>query len=113
MPKYVIDANLPRFLSFWRGDEYVFVADIDSAMSDQNIWDYARARQLTIVTKDADFTARILVEPDGPHVIHFRLGNLKIRAFHEFLAGNWATICERSTMHQLVEVFEHHIDCFE
>lgn len=112
MTRYLIDANLPRKLSHWHGDEFEFVADIDSFWSDQKIWDYAAANALTIVTKDADFKVRVFVSRGvGPRVIHFRLGNMKIRSLHEFLSANWKSICVRSADHQLVTVYEDHVDC--
>jgi predicted nuclease of predicted toxin-antitoxin system len=111
MTRYLIDVNLPRKLAHWNGDEYVFVTDIDPFWSDQKIWDYAAANALTIVTKDADFTARVFVNQSGPRVIHFRLGNMKIRPFHKFLGENWHAIRALSTKHQLVTVFEDHVDC--
>jgi predicted nuclease of predicted toxin-antitoxin system len=111
MAKYLIDINLPRKLSLWHSDDFEFVADIDATLSDQRIWDYAMAGNLTIVTKDADFTARVFVNARGPHVIHLRVGNMKIRAFHQFLSSNWKLICALSLRHQLVTVFEDHVDC--
>jgi predicted nuclease of predicted toxin-antitoxin system len=111
MSKYLIDVNLPRKLAVWHGDAFEFVADINPTWSDQKIWDYATGNKLTIVTKDADFTARIFVSSRGPHVIHLRVGNMKIRALHQFLSLNWKAMCTLSARHQLVTVFEDHVDC--
>ncbi len=113
MPAFLIDANLPRYLSIWNSADFVFVVDLHPEMPDQEIWHFARQNALTIVTKDADFSARVMLEPNGPHVIHMRLGNMKIRDLHGFLSRNWAGICEQSRAHQLVEVFDDHMDCFE
>ncbi len=112
MTKYLIDVNLPRKLSHWNGDDFEFVVDIDPTWGDQKIWDYAASNNLTVVTKDADFKVRVFISQGaGPNVIHFRLGNMKIRSLHEFLQANWKTICARSAVHQLVTVYEDHIDC--
>ena len=111
MARYLIDVNLPRKLSHRNGDKFEFVADIDPFWSDQKIWDYAAANALTIVTKDADFTVRVFVNRGGPRVIHFRVGNMKFRPFHNFLSENWRSICLLSANHQLVTVFEGHVDC--
>lgn len=109
--KYLIDVNLPRKLAVWNSDEFEFVADRDATWSDQKIWDYATAKRLTIVTKDADFTVRVFMKLEGPHVIHMRVGNMKIRALYEFLSLNWPSICALSAHHQLITVFEDHVDC--
>ncbi len=69
MPKYLIDVNLPYHISLWEGDDYVHVKDIDDQWSDTQIWNYARERDLTIITKDADFSDRILLVGPPPRVI--------------------------------------------
>jgi predicted nuclease of predicted toxin-antitoxin system len=56
MIKYIIDANLPYYFSLWKGEEYQHVIDINPDMKDSEIWKYARENNLTIVTKDADFS---------------------------------------------------------
>lgn len=81
MPKYLIDANLPYHFSLWEGDEYVHVKGIDDQWSDTQIWNYARERDLTIITKDADFSDRNLLVGPPPRVIHIRLGNMRMQAF--------------------------------
>jgi predicted nuclease of predicted toxin-antitoxin system len=41
----------------------------------------ASANTLTIVTKDADFSHRVLLTTSGPNVIHIRVGNLTSQNF--------------------------------
>lgn len=61
MPKYLIDANLPRYFSLWDSDDFVFAHDSGPSWKDEQIWNHASAAGLTIVTKDADFSDRVLV----------------------------------------------------
>jgi predicted nuclease of predicted toxin-antitoxin system len=54
--KYLIDANLPIGLSMWKGDNFVFVNQLNPEWSDREIWQYALNNNLIIVTKDSDFS---------------------------------------------------------
>jgi predicted nuclease of predicted toxin-antitoxin system len=46
-----------------------------AAADDQEIWDFARAQGLVIVSKDADFQHRALLYGPPPKVVWVRLGN--------------------------------------
>ena len=66
MPKYLIDANLPYYFSLWNTEEYQHVIDIDAEMKDSDIWEYAKKNDLTIITKDADFSSLVLLNDPPP-----------------------------------------------
>jgi predicted nuclease of predicted toxin-antitoxin system len=87
LPTYLIDVNLPYYFSLWRGDEYLHQRDLGDAWKDREVWEYARRQNLTIVTKDADFSDRALLAEPPPRVIHLRIGNLEMRGFHRAVAG--------------------------
>jgi predicted nuclease of predicted toxin-antitoxin system len=53
MARYLIDANLPRYAGVWASGDCEFVLDIDPALKDIDIWRYAGAHGLTLVSKDA------------------------------------------------------------
>ncbi|WP_255478586.1 DUF5615 family PIN-like protein [Rufibacter sp. XAAS-G3-1] len=52
--------------------------------ADAQIWRYAQENNLTIVSKDADSSSRLLLRQPPPKVIHLRYGNMKMHEF--FLA---------------------------
>ena len=81
MPSYLIDVNLPYYFSYWRSDEYIHQIDLQNDADDYEIWQYAKERGLTIVTKDADFSDRMLLSEPPPRVIHIRIGNVSMRVF--------------------------------
>jgi predicted nuclease of predicted toxin-antitoxin system len=110
MAKYVIDVNVPYHFFLWRSTEYVHIRDIDDTWSDRQVWIYAKERALTIVSKDADFSDRVLLEGSPPNVIHIRLGNMKMREFHRALSGIWTEVCEMSARCRLVRVFEDRLE---
>jgi len=61
MRQFLIDANLPYYFSIWHGANYTYVQDIEPSWSDSEIWRYAAAHNLVIVTKDSDFSDRVLL----------------------------------------------------
>jgi predicted nuclease of predicted toxin-antitoxin system len=60
MAKYLIDANLPYYFGLWNNPDYIHVKDINDSWSDEQIWDYAKQNGLIIITKDADFSIKVL-----------------------------------------------------
>lgn len=113
MARYLIDVNLPRYFSIWSGEEFAFVADLDAKWTDTQIWQYASASLSTIVTKDADFSDRVLLSDGGPHVIHLRVGNMRMRDFHVLLSSVWKQVCSLSEKNRLVQVYPDRIECIE
>jgi predicted nuclease of predicted toxin-antitoxin system len=110
MVKYLIDVNLPYYFSLWRGDAYVHLKDFGDEWPDSQVWAYALREGLTIVSKDADFSARAILAPPPPRVIHIRLGNLKMRDFHRRVSELWPEVCELSGRYRLVQVFDDRIE---
>ena len=78
MTKYLIDVNLPRYIPIWASDEFIHQIDINDEWSDQEIWKYAKDNSLTIITKDSDFSNRIMASSPPPKIIHFRTGNMRL-----------------------------------
>ena len=110
MSRYIIDANLPYYFSLWRGDEYQQVIDLDPSMKDSEIWRFAKENNLTIVTKDADFSDRILLSDPPPRVIHIKLGNMKIKNFYQAIQSVWNEVVEMSQNYKLVRVYHDRIE---
>ncbi len=113
MAKYLIDTNLPYYFSVWQTDDYLFQRDFNPSAPDTEVWAYAQAHNLTIVTKDRDYSDRILLTVPPPRIIHLKIGNLKMRAFHQFISEKWNRILELSGSHKLIYVFIDRIECIE
>lgn len=113
MPKYIVDTNLPYYFSLWRTNDYVFQRDFDPSAPDSDVWQYTKENGLTIVTKDRDYSDRILLTNPPPRIIHLKIGNQKMRAFHQFISGQWDKILELSDSYKLVYVFLDRIECIE
>ncbi len=110
MQKYIIDANLPYYFSLWNKDNYQHVINIDPNMKDSEIWKYAKENNLTIVTKDADFSDRILLNNPPPSVIHIKLGNMKMKDFHNAIDTIWNDVLAMSSEYKLVRVYKDKIE---
>ena len=113
MARYLIDVNLPYYFSVWRSDEYLHLRDVGDDWTDRKVWDYAKMQGLTIISKDTDFSDRILLSDPPPRVIHIRLGNLRMRDFHQAIALRWDAICELSRRNKLVRVFADRIEAID
>ena len=110
MPSYLIDINLPYYISLWNTDEYIHQRDLDPQASDATIWQYAKLRKLKIITKDRDYSDRILLSSPPPRIIHLRIGNLKLRDFYLFLNPDWKQVLKMSRTHKLVVVSKNSIE---
>jgi predicted nuclease of predicted toxin-antitoxin system len=60
MKGFLFDENLPARLHFSPGLPVVSVSSVGKQPSDSQIWEYARWEELVIVSKDADFSDRII-----------------------------------------------------
>lgn len=86
--------------------------DLNDSLSDSEIWDYAKINNLTIISKDSDFSNRILTQTHPPRVIHIKIGNLKIRELFQVLEKLWEEILEFNSKYKLVNVFRDRIEGF-
>jgi len=105
MKQYLIDVNLPSRFSVWSGGEYEHVVHINDEMKDSEIWEYAKKNNLTIVTKDTDFSDMVMLNNPPPRVIHIKLGNMKMKEFHQKISGIWSDVCLMSEAYKLVRVY--------
>jgi predicted nuclease of predicted toxin-antitoxin system len=113
MPEYLIDVNLPYRFSLWKGEDFIHQIDINDEWTDEQIWDYATQNNLTIITKDSDFSNRIIFHKPPPKVIHIRFGNMKMREFFTIMTTTWNDITELNQTHKLVNVFRDRIEAIE
>ena len=104
MAAFLIDANLPRKLSLWEGAGFEWVVDHDAAWTDSTVWEYARRRDLIIVSKDADFSDRAMVSTPPPRVVQIKVGNLRLAELRQFLIKVWPTIEKAAPSHRLLLV---------
>lgn len=111
MARFLIDANLPYRFVLWQSEDYQHVFDIGDSLSDQAIWQYAQQHDLTIVSKDADFSDRMVLSVPPPRVVQLRIGNMRLRELFVFLHAIWPKIIELNSNHKLIIVRESQFEC--
>lgn len=87
--KILIDAQLPPGLKLMlaeAGHEALHVVEVGLRDAvDAQVWGYAVREGTAVLTKDEDFAARRLREPDGPTIIWLRVGNCSRAALIRWL----------------------------
>jgi predicted nuclease of predicted toxin-antitoxin system len=112
MNGFLFDENLPTKIQFIPSLPIIHVSILGSSPSDTVIWQYAKDRGLVIVSKDADFSDRLILDPSPPKVVHLRFGNMRKKEFHLFLVNIWAEIENLVITHKLINVYLDRIEAF-
>lgn len=113
MNGFIFDENLPINVQFTPSLPVLHVTDLGDSLSDTEIWEYAKAQDFVIVTKDADFSDRIIITSPPPRVVHLRFGNMRKKDFHSFLKSVWPQIENLLPSHKLVNVYLSRIEVVE
>jgi predicted nuclease of predicted toxin-antitoxin system len=110
MKGFLFDENLPHVPSVQTGLPITHVLDLGSRLTDSQLWAHAQQLDLAIVTKDADFSQRIVLGLPPPRVIHLRVGNMRGRDFAAWLERIWPQIESAIATHKLVNVYRDRIE---
>jgi predicted nuclease of predicted toxin-antitoxin system len=86
MTGFLLDGNLPARLRFSPELPVVPLSSVGQNPTDSEIWEFAKKHDLVIVSKDADFSDRIIASSPPPRIVHLRFGNLRRNDFHALLA---------------------------
>ncbi|MDF5727398.1 MAG: DUF5615 family PIN-like protein [Rhizonema sp. PD38] len=113
MKGFLFDENLPSKIQFTPSVPIIHVSILGDSPSDTQIWEYAKEMGLVIVTKDADFSDRLMLDLSPPKVVHLRFGNMRKSAFHSFLARVWSQIEDLVIDHKLINVYLDQIEAFK
>jgi predicted nuclease of predicted toxin-antitoxin system len=105
MKGFLFDGNVPSRLRFSPKLPVIPLSAVGRNPSDTQIWEYARKHNLVIVSKDADFSDRIMASSPPPRVVHLRFGNLRRKEYHALLARLWPQIESLLKTNKLVNVY--------
>ena len=90
--KLLFDQNLSPRLARGLADIYpdsVHVREIQMRdATDTAIWEYAKANDFVIVSKDSDFQSRSLLHGSPPKFIWLRVGNCPVKSIEELLRNH-------------------------
>lgn len=75
----LFDHNLPtrlvtRLADIFQSSNHVYLVNLNQA-TDQEVWEFARENNYTIVTKDSDFNDLSILMGAPPKVVWLRIGN--------------------------------------
>jgi predicted nuclease of predicted toxin-antitoxin system len=109
---FLFDENLPRRLTFTPSLPVIFSTMLGDSPSDAVLWNHGLQHSLAIVTKDADFSDRIMLATPPPWIIHLRFGNLRRNDFHALLAKMWPRVEALLPAHKLICIYRDRIEAF-
>ena len=110
MRGFLFDENLPRVPSLQTRVPVTHALELGSRMTDSQLWEHAQQNDLVIVTKDADFSKRIVLIEPPPRVVHLRVGNMRGRDFTAWLERIWPQIESTIITHKLLNVYRDRIE---
>ena len=110
MRGFLFDENLPRVPSLPTRLPVTHAFDVGSRPTDSQLWTHAQQNDLVIVTKDADFSQRIVLSVPPPRIVHLRAGNMRRQDFAAWLGSVWAQIESTVATHKLVNVYRDRIE---
>ncbi len=112
MKGFLIDENLPENLTFTPSLSVTHSAVLGVSVTDETLWMHAKANELVIVSKDADFSHRMMINEPPPWVVHLRFGNMRLNEYHRLLSRVWPAVEASLITHKLVCVYQDRIESF-
>ena len=110
MKGFLFDENLPSRITFTPSLPVVLSSSLGQSPSDTQLWDLAMRDEPVIVSKDADFSERIILHTPPPWVVHLRIGNMRGREFHALLARVWPRVETLLKTHKLINVYPDRVE---
>ncbi len=110
MKGFLFDENLPRVPSLQTGLPVTHALDLGSRPTDSQLWTHAQQNDLAIVTKDADFSQRIVLDTPPPRVVHLRVGNMRGREFAAWLNHVWPSVESAIATRKLLNVYRDRLE---
>ena len=110
MKGLLLDENIPSRIIFTPTLPVLHSTSLGQSLSDTFLWEYALENASVIVTKDTDFSNRIMLADPPPWVVHLRIGNMRKRDFHLFLARIWPQVEALLPAHKLINVYSDRIE---
>jgi len=110
MRGYLLDENLPdRVLPATRWP-IVHARGLGPGLTDSQLWAWAAREHSAIVSKDADFAARILATAPPPWIVHLRIGNVRLAEFRTVIAHLWPQVEALLPAYELIDVYRERIE---
>ena len=107
--RLLVDAQLPPALARWLGDHGLPATPVREVglreSDDGSIWNFAKAGGWIVLTKDEDFVARCISNPDAPVIVWLRIGNCTNRVLFAWLEPLLIEITNRLSLgERIIEI---------
>ena len=109
----LIDENLPASLVAILPLDCSHATDLGEQATDRQIWEYARAKNSTILTRDTDFFDRLMLDGPPPKVIWVRLGNIRKRDLENLLLHLWPQVTALLADADLIAIHHGSLETFQ
>jgi predicted nuclease of predicted toxin-antitoxin system len=97
--RFLVDAQLPPALAKWLGEQGFAAKPVRELglrdSDDGSIWNFVKAGDWIVLTKDEDFVARCIGDPGAPQVVWLRIGNCTNGVLFSWLAPILPEIARR------------------
>ncbi len=110
MTGLLVDENLPSTLPFPPNLRVIHATDLGSRPTDDELWREARRLDCVILTKDADFFDRLLLDGPPPKVVWLRTGNMRRKEIEHLVETVWDRVVETLSHADLVEIHHDRIE---
>jgi predicted nuclease of predicted toxin-antitoxin system len=107
---FLFDENLPRQIEFQPSLPVIHATSIGARCTDDQLWQYATENALVVVSKDIDFSQRIVHSTPPPWVVHLQIGNLRRKELDHFLQQIWPRVEELLPTRKLLNVYLDRIE---
>jgi len=107
---YLLDENLPDRLLPTTRWPIVHARAFGPGLTDTQLWTLAAREHWALVSKDADFAARILATGPPPWIVQIRLGNLRLAEFRTVITNLWPQVEALLPAYKLINVYREHIE---
>lgn len=112
MKGILLDENMPGRLKIPTDLPVIHVASLGESSTDREIWLYAKAHGLVILTKYADFSFMIATENPPPRVVHLRLGNMRLQDLKNHVQVWWPKLEKSLKWAKLIHLYSDRIEIY-
>lgn len=112
MKGILLDENMPGRLRIPTDLPVIHVASLGESSTDREIWLFAKAHDLAILTKDADFAFMIASDNPPPRIVHLRVGNMRLQELKNHLQLWWPKVEKTLNWAKLINLYSDRMEIY-
>jgi len=107
---FLFDENIPLLVNVPTALPLYSTQALGSSPTDSHIWNTAKLEDWVIVSKDTDFSHRMMLSKPPPWIIHIRVGNMRKKQFNAFIEKVWPEVEKFLPSCKIINVYADRID---